>query len=273
MEIFLIILGLIYLIVASIQDLRKREVWNWLSFSLIAFALAYRAFYAVVNLDIMFFVYGLIGLLMFVGLGYLFYYARVFAGGDAKLLMAMGVVLPVSGFLFYNLIIFGIFIMLLLFAGSLWGLGWSFVLVLRNKKNFLSEFSKQIDKYKKFVWVLLIFSLLLISAPIILNDIIFALFPIIVFLLPLLYVYGKTIENSCMIAELKASQLTVGDWLYEKVKIGKKTIKPYWEGLSEDEVKLLRKYKGKIKIKQGIPFVPGFLIAFIFLLYINYRFY
>lgn len=102
----------------------------------------------------------------------------------------------------------------------------------------------------------------------ILNDAVFVLLPVIVFLLPLLYVYSKAIENSCMIQELFTRQLTEGDWLYERVKVGKKVIKPYWEGLSSEELALLRKYNKKVKIKTGIPFVPAFLIAFLALIYV-----
>ena len=55
---FLIILAIVWLAVASICDIRKREVPNWLNFSLIAFALAYRAFYSVIENDSKFFIYG-----------------------------------------------------------------------------------------------------------------------------------------------------------------------------------------------------------------------
>ena len=115
-DLFLLILGLIWLIVASIQDIKKREVANWLSFSLIAFALVYRAFYSVLFFDLWFFLYGLIGLILFVGLAYAFYYARIFAGGDAKLLMGLGAILGFATSLRENLIIFCVFIFLLLFC-------------------------------------------------------------------------------------------------------------------------------------------------------------
>jgi hypothetical protein len=36
------------------SDLKKREVPNWLNFSLVVFALAYRAFYSVINNDSLF---------------------------------------------------------------------------------------------------------------------------------------------------------------------------------------------------------------------------
>ena len=62
---FIFILALVWLIVASIQDIKKREIPNWLSFSLIVFALAFRALYSVINLDVRFFMYGLLGLGIF----------------------------------------------------------------------------------------------------------------------------------------------------------------------------------------------------------------
>jgi len=267
-DLFLVLIGFAWIVAASVQDLRKREVWNWLSFSLIITALAYRVFYAVYNSDLMFFVYGVLGLFIFIILGYALYYARVFAGGDAKLLFGLGAILPFSGSIIPNLMILGIFIVLLLFSGSFYGLIYSFFLVLKNKKSFSAEFSKQFKGYKTFSCILFVISLALLILPIIMKNIIFLLFPIIIFLLPVLYIYGKAIEESCMIQILNSNQLTEGDWLYENVKVGKKTIKPYWEGLSSEELKILRKYKGKIKVKVGIPFVPGFLIAFMVLVYL-----
>ncbi|MBU3913310.1 MAG: prepilin peptidase [Nanoarchaeota archaeon] len=270
MDIFLILIGFAWVLVASIQDLRKREVWNWLSFSLIITALAYRAFSAAYNSNIWIFVYGVLGLFVFVILGYALYYARVFAGGDAKLLFGLGVVLPLSASLVYNLIIFGGFIVLLLFAGSVYGLIYSFFLVLGNRKSFSIEFSKQLRKYQKFTLLLSIVAIIFIILPIFMRDIVFLLFPVIIFLLPVLYVYGKAIENSCMIKEIRTNQLAEGDWIYEKVRIGKKIVKPYWEGLSSEELKILRKYGRRVKIRVGIPFVPGFLIAFLILVYLVY---
>lgn len=78
---FLFGLALVWIIFAVIYDLKKREVPNWLNFSLIAFALAYRAFYSSYASDWMFLVFGLAGFGMFLILGNLFYYSHLFAGG------------------------------------------------------------------------------------------------------------------------------------------------------------------------------------------------
>jgi len=57
------------------------------------------------------------------------------------------------------------------------------------------------------------------------------------------------------------SKLTEGDWIEQNVKIGKTTIKKSVHGLSLKEIKLLKKYKKSILIKEGIPFTPAFLIT------------
>ena len=71
---FLFVLAFVWLIFAVAQDLRTREIANWLNFSLIAFALAYRAFYSISVKNADFFLFGLGGVLLFVVLGYIFYY-------------------------------------------------------------------------------------------------------------------------------------------------------------------------------------------------------
>jgi len=266
-EIFLLILGLVAIFIASIQDLRKREVENWISFSLIVFALAYRAFYSIYNSDLWFFLYGVVGLIVFVGLGYAFYYSRVFAGGDAKLLMALGTILPISVSYIENIKLSIVFIFLLLLVGGVYGLIFSFVLFVRNIDKSTREFSKQFRLNKKMFYAALIIDILIMVLVLYSDDYILLVFPLIILAFPLLFIYGKTIEESCMIREVSGKELTIGDWLYEKIRVKGKEIKPYWEGLSEKEVSLLKKVK-KIKIKQGIPFVPSFFIAFIILIYL-----
>jgi len=266
MDYFLFVLALIWIVYASVSDLKKREVPNWLSFSLITFALAYRAFFALYNLDLWFFLSGLLGLLIFVGLSYGFYYGRVFAGGDAKLLMTFGAVLPVSS-LYDSLFSSLVFIFLILFCGSVYGLIWSFYLVSKNWKNFSLELGKQAARNKNLFYFSFILAVILLLLPIYSRDLLLALVPVIFFLFPLLFIFAKAVEEACMIVLIHPRKLTEGDWLYEKVKVGRKTIKPYWEGVTSEEIEILKKYRGKVKVKQGIPFVPAFFFAFILLLF------
>src|SRR3989338_8918958 len=145
-ELFLFALAFIWLAVASFQDIRKREVANWLSFSLILFALAFRAFYALMNNDMWFFLNGLIGLAIFFIIANMLYYGRLFAGGDAKLLMALGAVLPFSGSFFSNMAFLLVFIFLFLAAGSVYSLIYTIFLVSKRKKEFAREIKSQFKK-------------------------------------------------------------------------------------------------------------------------------
>src|SRR3989344_3031111 len=111
---FLFAVALIWTLAASIQDIKKREVANWLNFSLVAFALAYRAFYSVITNNYKFFLFGALGFILFLILANMLYYAKAFAGGDAKLLIAYGAILPFSGYL--NIIFLSITFLLLLFS-------------------------------------------------------------------------------------------------------------------------------------------------------------
>jgi len=267
---FLIVIAVIWLIVASYSDLKKREVPNWLNFSLVAFALAYRAFYSAFTYNWMFFVYGLLGFGFFFLLAYAFYYARIFAGGDAKLLMGLGAILPFTSYLITNSVIFGVFIFLLFAVGGVYGLIYSGVLVALNKKNFFKEFKKQLRLRKYFVVVGFVFALISLIFVLYEGEKILLLLSLIIFAFPFLLIYGKSAEEACMIKLVKAKDVTVGDWLYEQVKVGKRKIKPNWEGLGEEEVKLLKKSRKKVKIKYGVPFVPAFLIAFILLVVLWY---
>ncbi|OGJ20409.1 hypothetical protein A3K73_00150 [Candidatus Pacearchaeota archaeon RBG_13_36_9] len=265
---FLIAIGLIWIIVAVIQDLRKREIANWWNFSLIAAALSYRAFVSLWAGNYWYFLNGLIGFAIFFGLAYGFYYGRVFAGGDAKLLMALGAVLPFSGLFSDNLTIFLYFVILFLLCGSIYGLVYSFGLALKNRKAFAAEFVRQARKQKKIFITFLVLALVFSIFVMVMEEFIFLLFSLCVFLFPFLYCYAKAVEEVCLIKEKKARELTVGDWLYKPVKIGKKLIKPNWEGLSEEELRLLQRYRGKVLIKEGIPFTPSFLFAFLILIWI-----
>ena len=66
-----------------------------------------------------------------------------------------------------------------------------------------------------------------------------------------------------MIREINAKKLREGDWLVDDIKLKAKTIKYNWEGLTKNDLVLLHKLNKKVKIKEGLPFVPAFLIAFI----------
>ena len=90
----------------------------------------------------------------------------------------------------------------------------------------------------------------------------FAVFAVLIALFPFLFSFAKGLEDVVMIREVKGKDLREGDWLASDVKFRGKTIKSSFEGVNSEEIEFLKK-KGKVKIKDGIPFVPAFLIGYI----------
>ncbi|MBX4196458.1 A24 family peptidase [Candidatus Pacearchaeota archaeon] len=260
---FLFGLALLWILWATIQDLRSREVSNWLNFSLVAFAIAYRAFYSIFTKDFGFFLWGLAGFALFFGLAYAFYYARAFAGGDAKLLMGIGIVLPFAS-LFDLWYLSLIFIFLLFFLGALYSLIYSIYIVWNNRKNFKMFLAPQ--------YALLVFVL---GIALVINGILYA--PSfwlketlsvagLILCISMLYLYLKALER-CMIKRISPEKLTEGDWLHQDVKVGKHVIKKSVHGLSWKDIRLLRKFNKSVLIKEGIPFVPAFFLAFLVMVF------
>jgi len=75
--IFLFLLALVFIIFAVVQDLKSREIANWLNWSLVIFALGFRFFWSLFQGEWSFFYQGLIGFGIFFVFGNLFYYTHL----------------------------------------------------------------------------------------------------------------------------------------------------------------------------------------------------
>lgn len=264
---FLYAIAAVWIVIAIFQDLRTTEISNWLNFSLIAFVLSYRAFYAISVKEPLFFVYGLLGVILFVVLGYALYYGKIIGGGDVKLLMGLGGIWPYQGLFDYFYMGIG-FIFLLFVTGAVWTLFYSMFLVRKNVKEFVREFKKESIRNKNFSYFV-VFLVLILIILFIYYQTNYLLWLVLLFIfLPLLYIYVKAVEKSCMIKLVSPKDLIVGDWLLKNVRIGKKTITKSVHGLSWEEIKLLKKAKKKVWIKGGAPFTPAFLIALLIMIII-----
>lgn len=265
---FLIVLAVIWILFATFSDLKTTEIFNWLTISLVIFALGFRFFYSLFSSQgFGFFWQGLIGFGIFFVLGNFLYYSRVFAGGDEKLMISLGAILPFSMSFVTNVKIFVSFLFLFLFAGAAYGIFASGYLAARNSKQFRKEFKVQNKKLLKFNIPIFIFGLLIFIFGIFYNQFIIYL-GILVLFMPVLYLFSKSVDEACMIKNLNPEKLMEGDWLYKDVKVGRKTIKANWDGLTKDDIKLLKKRKKPVVVRRGIVFAPTFLISFLVLIYI-----
>jgi Flp pilus assembly protein protease CpaA len=261
MDNFLFWFFLAGVIIATLQDIKRREVDNWLNLFLLLGSLSYIFFKAVFENDISIIALtGFVMITMFIMMN-LFYYGRIFGGGDAVLLFSMTAFFVGATFIESSKnIIF--FIILLMVSGSAYGLVFSITIYFKNFKKTNKEIIKQFNIIKKngilyapiFLGIVMIFLSYF--------SFVFIIFSFIILTFPLLYIFARGVEKCSMIKEIPGKELREGDWLVSTQKIGNRIIKPNWEGLSDKEIKFLQ-HKKKIKIKDGMPFVPAFLIAII----------
>ena len=266
-NIVLLAIGLFWLVFASVQDFKHREVENWWTFSLIIFVLAFRAFFSIETDNWGFFLWGVIGLIAGFIVADAFYYSRMFAGGDAKMLMALGAILFLGNDIKSNLFILALYLLLFVVCGSIYGMVYSFILTFKYLKDFKKSYKVLFKEYKKRIIIIDFLVLLLLLFFVYYNFQIGVFLCVLLFVCPFMLIYAKSLEDSCMKVYVKVSELTIGDWLAKPLKIKGKKMEPYWEGLGEEELEFIQKnYSGKVLVKQGIPFIPAFLFALIALI-------
>lgn len=265
LTLFLIILALIWIIFAVVSDLRSREIPNWLNFSLIIFAIGIRFFYSVFNEDWTFLVQGIFGFVVFFLLSHLLYYSRFFAGGDAKLMMALGPIIPFGTSFLSNLKSFTAFLFLFLMAGAAFGIVNIIYFSFKNFGAIKKDFIKNVKNQKKIIYSFMIFGIVLMIAGFL--EEIFFVFGVLLFLLPYLLFYARAIDNNSLIQRISTRKLTEGDWIYQKVKVGKRFIEPSWDGLNKKDILAIKKVHKFVTIKRGIEFSSVFLISFLIFIY------
>ena len=132
---FLFVLGLVWIMIATVHDLKTTFILNWLTFSLIIAGFAYRGFYSVSIGSFLPIFLSLCGFVIFSAMGFVFYYAGMFGGGDVKLLRGIGVILPYANY--SDLVKFGaLFFILFFVSASVYSLGYVLFYSLKNKKKF-----------------------------------------------------------------------------------------------------------------------------------------
>jgi Flp pilus assembly protein protease CpaA len=265
-----IITALIALIIASYTDIKTREVPDWLNYSLIVFGLGARLIFSLASNDFSFILHGIYGFAAFLILAYAMYYLGQWGGGDSKMLMGLGAVIGLELSSSSLLVPFLVNIFLI---GAIYGLLYSTVLALLNRKEFVREFvrlKKQVLKYRKYLLIIMMLLLLslIFTRDLFLKVMILAL----LIILPAtfyLWIYIKVIEKVAMLKYVTPSELTEGDWIAKEVKVnGKLICGPRDLGIEKEQIAKLKQFyrKGKVKkvlVKYGIPFVPSFLLALI----------
>lgn len=267
-------LSFVVLLAGSLTDLRTREVPDWVNYGLIISGVGLNLLFSVIYSNIFFAINSLAGLLVFFGFSYIMFYAGQWGGGDSKMLMGLGAAIGIDVSFKSSQFLAG-FLINMLFAGAVYGLLWSIFLAFRNRKKFIKELNRELSRKnavraKKIMLFCLALSatLLFIVKPYPIKLLILSAAFLVVSTF-YIWAFVKAIEKSSMHKLVEPSRLTEGDWIVKDVYVNRDYITgPKDLGIGKKQIKKLiglykKKRVGKILIKEGIPFVPSFLIAFV----------
>lgn len=259
--------------IGTVTDLKKREVPDYLNFSLIAIGVSFGIIASVFANSIWPVLSSLGGLLVGYLIGAAMFYTGQWGGGDAKMLMGLGA-LQGAGLpsLFSGSIpLFASTIISILVAGAVYGLLYAIYLVLKHRKKFKEEFARHNNEKKQVRRRIITIAIVVIIVatsflmPTRLMQTTVLLIGFIIFLGSYSLVVSRTIEQVCMIKRLHTTQLSEGDWIVKDIVVNDKRIcGPKDLGISKEQIQELKRHSVRtVLVKEGIPFIPGFLLGYL----------
>jgi hypothetical protein len=258
------LLFLIYfvgILIALFQDFKRREVDVWLNLLILFSGFAYLLF----NYESFQIIQFAFLLLIVAGISFAFYYSRFFAGGDACLLFAITPLFVAKDF-YQSLLYLGIFLIAMIFSGAVYGLCYLLSVSAINYKKIKTQFFSNLNKIY-FKWA---FAIALVSLVVGYFNHIFLVLSLFIFFFILLFSLAGVLEKKVFTKQISTQNLKEGDLIVGSFFIGKKKFEYNWEGISSEEAKFLNRFDKKVTIKEGLPFVPAFLIALIIFYFKNY---
>ncbi len=239
-----ILIAIIGSTIAGIWDLFTTDIPDEVTDTMIIFGIFYWIFESLkLETPVPILMSAAIGFVFFI-FGYAMYKTGQWGGGDAKLLVAIGVLLP-----FYKNAMFPLAFLINVFVvGALYTIIYSIIIGIWT--NSIAKFFRETPRFVEFLSLaMMILAIFLPKQP-----------GIIVFLtgfLLIFWYYAKFIEKNLFVKKIPASKLKVGDVLYASKE---------WVGITEEELRKLKKSKKTVTIKEGIRFGPVFLFALLFTL-------
>ncbi len=242
----------VYLLWASITDIRYRIMYDYGTY---LFGSIFLLLKIISSIDSNSFEPLLTSLYYFVPtslLSYLLYRVGGWGGGDFKLLSVLSIAIPYSS---TNNHFFIDFLTNTVLFSMVFSLMWGTYLLL-----------KRLDKVLLNMGLIDLFvnlSLLLVGIFFFFAGGFWSFVSPLILILPLVYTISRN-EEVLQAVYRRPEELEPGDWVYGVIKARGKVIKRRPTGLSEEEIELIKKSKIKrIKIKDGVPFVPGFFLGFL----------
>ena len=208
----------------------------------------------------------------FLAFGFFMYYTGQWGGGDAKLLSALGFLLPTlqnskTFFPFSLSLFFNVF-----FIGAIYMVIYAFALSLKEKRVW-TEFSHELKANAGMLVVLniaiavalILFGIVAMRFLVGLSffELLIMEFKLVIFVAFMFFVwrFSKTVEEVGFKKKIPVSKLREGDVLLES---------KLWEGLTKEQVKKIKKSGAKhVWIKEGVRFGLAFPLALLFTLLVG----
>ena len=269
---------LIALIIGSVFDIKSREIPDILSFCLVGFAMFYGLVASIILSDYFILLSKLIGFIIAGIIGLALYFLGQWGGGDAKIIMGIGAMIGIdlfgfdAGFGSVGVPSLAIFLLNTIFMGAIYGFFWLFFISFVRFNEFRKEFRSvrrapvytKIRKYVLLGCALFVLVILFINIPETFKIllILFAFFAVLAFYSSM---FVKSVENGILIKRISVGKLTEGDWVVGKVRLPNgRFFKPARTGITRQDIETLKKSGIRnVVVKEGIPFVPSFLLAYI----------
>ena len=147
MDILIIVLVFIYLLIATISDIKTKEIPDFLNYSFIAIGIFIYAIKTLSLQDNSYLLYSIITVAIFFIIGALMYYTKQWGGADSKLLMGIGALIPIypsivlDNFTIIGSKFFGIdFFINILMVGAAYALLYALCLIIKHRKEFIKTF-------------------------------------------------------------------------------------------------------------------------------------
>jgi hypothetical protein len=212
---------------------------------------------------------------VFLGIGLLLYVTRQWGDGDAWLLGAFGFLFPTSlqlpgvspaspaaglVFPFPVTALLNFFIL-----GFAYLVAYSLALGLMNRREgrkFLREFRQEKKNLAAVAALLLLAAASLLARPVLAGELrglppSLPYFPALLAFIVVFMQYGRFVEKSLFKKRIPVKRLRAGDVLARE----------RWRGLTEQEVRELKKKGGSVWVKEGVRFAPVFLITLLVTLF------
>lgn len=281
-DIFFVSILIIGSVTAVYTDFKRREVPDWINYFLIITGLLGHAILSLIQNSPKPLFYSATVAFIFFIIANIMYYTGSWGGGDAKFLIGLGALMPIYPQTLLRVLNPVIadwpFIVTLFFNTLLFGAILGILYTLYKAVINWEKIRKEIALIMRKKLIIIIRTVLLTSTILVLLALFFfRVFPgiilflwIVIILLFYAIVLSMAVEKISMFKKIKPSRLTEGDWIAKDVKVDKDTVyKQKRTGIEIKDIKRLVELekKGKLKevvIKEGLPFLPAFLIGILF---------